>query len=73
VDQAEHAFRALRQRDGTSADLQLARLLERSGRSAEALQAYQFVAYAWRNADPELRPQVEEARRAVARLSAAGR
>ncbi len=27
--------------------------------------------YAWRNADPELRPLIEEARRAVTRLSEA--
>jgi tetratricopeptide (TPR) repeat protein len=72
LDQAEHAFRALWQQDGTPAWLELARILERTGRTAEALEAYQFVAYAWRNADPELQPIVEEARRAVARLSRTG-
>jgi tetratricopeptide (TPR) repeat protein len=72
LDQAERAFRALWQQDGTPAYLQLARILERTGRPAEAREAYQFVAYAWRNADPELQPMVEEARRAVARLSRAG-
>ncbi|HET6638761.1 MAG TPA: tetratricopeptide repeat protein, partial [Gemmatimonadota bacterium] len=72
LDQAEHAFRALWRQDGTPAYLELARILERTGRPAEARDAYQFVVYAWRNADPELRPMVEEARRAVARLSRAG-
>jgi tetratricopeptide (TPR) repeat protein/TolB-like protein len=72
LDQAEHAFRALWRQDGTPAYLELARILERTGRTAEAREAYQFVAYAWRHADPELQPQVEEARQAVARLSRAG-
>ncbi len=72
LDQAERAFRALWRQDGTPAYLQRARILERTGRPAEALEAYRFVAYAWRHADPELQPQVEEARRAVARLSRMG-
>ena len=72
LDQAEHAFRALWQQDETAAYLELARILERTGRPAEAREAYQFVAYAWRHADPELQPQVEEARQAVARLLRAG-
>ncbi|HTN87138.1 MAG TPA: tetratricopeptide repeat protein, partial [Sorangium sp.] len=73
LDEAEHAFRALwGQQDGVPARLQLARVLERKGRPVEAREAYQFVAYAWRHADPELQPQVDEARRAVARLSGAG-
>lgn len=71
-DEAEHAFRALwSQRDAAPAHLQLARILERAGRLAEAREAYQFVAYAWRHADPELQPQVDEARQALARLSRA--
>jgi tetratricopeptide (TPR) repeat protein len=72
LDQAERAFRALRQWDGAPgppAYLQLGRILERTGRRAEAREAYEFFAYAWRNADPELQPMVDEARRAVARLS----
>jgi uncharacterized protein HemY len=73
LDEAEQAFRALwNQRDGAPARMQLARTLERRGRSAEALEAYRYVAYAWRNADPELQPVVEEARRAVVRLTPAG-
>jgi tetratricopeptide (TPR) repeat protein len=73
LDEAEHAFRALwDQRDGTSARWQLARLLERRGRPAEAVEAYRYVAYAWRHADPELQPVVEEARRAVGRLTPTG-
>ena len=74
LDQAERAFRALWQnRDGAPASLQLARILERTGRLDEAREAYQFVAYAWRHADPELLPLVSEARQAVARLSRAGK
>jgi tetratricopeptide (TPR) repeat protein len=69
LDRAERAFRALWKHDGTPAYLQLARILERTGRPAEAREAYQFVADAWRQADPELQPLVEEARQAVARLS----
>jgi tetratricopeptide (TPR) repeat protein len=72
LDQAERAFRALWRQDGTPAYLQLARMLERTGRPAEALEAYKFVAYAWRHADPELQPAVEEARQAVTRLSPLG-
>jgi tetratricopeptide (TPR) repeat protein len=69
LDQAERAFRALWQWDGPLAHLYLGRLLERTGRPAEAREAYEFFAYAWRNADPELQPAVHEARQAVARLS----
>ncbi len=72
LDQAERAYRALWQQDFTAARLQLARILERAGRPAEARVAYRFVADAWRNADPELQPQLEEARQAVLRLSPAG-
>jgi tetratricopeptide (TPR) repeat protein len=69
LDQAERAFRALWRQDQTPSYLELARILERTGRPAQALEAYKFVAYAWRHADPELQPQVEEARQAAARLS----
>ncbi len=78
LDQAERAFRALRtagavgQGSGPLAYLYLGRILERTGRPAEAREAYEFFAYAWRNADPELEPLIEEAREAVARLSDAG-
>lgn len=71
LDQAERAFRALWHQDFTAARLQVARILERTGRRADARAAYQFVAYAWRHADPELQPQVEEARQAIRRLSPA--
>ncbi|HUQ15456.1 MAG TPA: protein kinase [Gemmatimonadales bacterium] len=71
LDQAERAFRALWQWDGPLAYLYLGRLLERTGRPAEAREAYEFFAYAWRNADPGLQPMVDEARQAVARLSGA--
>ncbi|HET8650808.1 MAG TPA: hypothetical protein VFL95_12260, partial [Gemmatimonadales bacterium] len=68
-EEAERAFRALwAQRDGVPARLQLARLLEKSGRPAEARAAYQYIVYAWRDADPELQPVVADARAAVERL-----
>lgn len=70
LDEAERAFRSLwDQRGGAWARLHLARILERRGRRAEALEAYRYVAYAWRHADPELQPMVDEARQAVQRLS----
>lgn len=69
LDQAERTFGALRRWDGPPAYLSLGRILERTGRPAEARQAYAFVTYAWRNADPELQPPVDEARRALARLA----
>ncbi|HEX6644665.1 MAG TPA: protein kinase [Gemmatimonadales bacterium] len=71
LDEAERVFRALwSNQDGAPARLQLARILERTGRPAEARREYEFVAFAWRNADPELEPTVREAREAMARLSA---
>jgi tetratricopeptide (TPR) repeat protein len=71
LDVAERAVRALwEQHGGAPARMHLARILERRGRSAEALEAYRYVAYAWRNADPELQPMVAEARQAIQRLSA---
>ncbi|HET8634585.1 MAG TPA: protein kinase [Gemmatimonadales bacterium] len=70
LDEAERAFRSLwDQRGGAWARLHLARILERRGRRAEALEAYRYVAYAWRHADPELQPVVDEARQAEQRLS----
>jgi tetratricopeptide (TPR) repeat protein len=71
LDQAERAYRALGQRNGPLAYLYLGRILERKGRQAEAREAYELFAYAWRNADRELQPLVDEARRAVGRLAAA--
>jgi hypothetical protein len=40
-------------------------------RPAEALEAYEFFATAWRHADPELQPLIDEARQAITRLSGA--
>ncbi len=51
------------------AALERGRVHERLGNRAEAAQAYSFVGDAWRNADPELQPIVEEARAALARLT----
>ncbi len=68
LDDAERAF--LRLWDEPTAHLYLGRIYERTGRTAEALEAYEFVLYAWRNADPELEPLIDEARRAVTRLAA---
>jgi tetratricopeptide (TPR) repeat protein len=71
LDQAERAFRALWSWDGPPAYLYLGRIYERTGRTAEAVDAYEYVIHAWRDADPELQPLVEEARQAVTRLSGA--
>ena len=71
LDLAERAFRALWEWDGPTAQLYLGRIYERTGRTAQALEAYQFVLDAWRNADPELQPLIDEARSAVTRLSGA--
>jgi serine/threonine-protein kinase len=71
LDLAERAFRALWHWDGPAAQLYLGRIYERTGRTTEALEAYEQVIYGWRNADPELQPLVDEARRAITRLSGA--
>lgn len=47
------------------------RAQEKLGREAEAIEAYEYVLAAWQDADPELRPRVEAARRAITRLSGA--
>ena len=53
--------------------LERGRVNERLGNREKAVESYSFVAAAWRNADPELQPLVEEAKEAVARLTAEGR
>ena len=50
--------------------LERGRIAERLGDHATAAQNYGFVVAVWRNADPELRPYVEEAHAALARLGA---
>jgi hypothetical protein len=50
--------------------LEQARVAERLGDEARALEAYRFVAAPWRHADAELQPFVEEARRALERMRA---
>ena len=69
---AERAYRRLATgtgiSDGPLAYLYLGRLYERTGRPAEARNAYGSFASAWRRADPELQPLVDEARLALARL-----
>ena len=39
------------------------------GDAAAAIDAYEYALLAWRNADPEFRPRIEAARRAITRLS----
>jgi eukaryotic-like serine/threonine-protein kinase len=46
-----------------------ARAAERLGERERAIREYQFVADAWRNADPDLQPYVVEARRALGGLT----
>jgi len=41
---------------------------ERLGKNEEAIPAYRLVADWWRNADPELQPNVAEARAGLKRL-----
>lgn len=48
--------------------LERGRVHERLGNRDAALEAYGYVAAAWANADPELRPYVNEARAGLARL-----
>lgn len=48
-----------------------ARILEELGRTEEALAHYQKFVGLWRDADPELRPQVAEAEERIAELTAA--
>ena len=45
-----------------------ARVHDRLGNREQALDAYQYVADAWRNADPELAPVVREAKAALGRM-----
>jgi hypothetical protein len=49
--------------------LERARLAERLGDREKAVTSYQFVADAWRHADPELQPYVVEARSGLERLT----
>jgi len=49
--------------------LEAARIHERLGQREEAMTKYRFVAAAWRHADPELQPYVDEANAAMRRLS----
>ena len=50
--------------------LERGRVNERLGNWEKAVESYSFVAAAWRNADPELQPLVQEAKAALARLTA---
>ena len=54
------------------AKLETARAAERRGQRDRAVEDYRFVLNVWRHADPELRPHVDEARAALARLSGEG-
>lgn len=50
------------------ATYQLARVQEELGLHSEARENYEYFAFAWRDADPELQPVVVEARQAATRL-----
>jgi tetratricopeptide (TPR) repeat protein/TolB-like protein len=50
-----------------------ARIHEELGQYEEAREDYELFAYAWRNADPELQPMVEDARAAARRLTSVTR
>ena len=49
--------------------LERARVAERLGQHDKAVQEYGYLADLWRTADPELRPEVEEANAALKRLT----
>jgi tetratricopeptide (TPR) repeat protein len=49
----------------------LAKIYEELGDHARARESYELFAIAWKDADPELQPKVEEARAAVQRLTSA--
>jgi tetratricopeptide (TPR) repeat protein len=51
-------------------ELERGRVAERLRDAPRAIEGYQYVVDMWRHADPELQPFVEEARQALARLSA---
>lgn len=53
--------------------LERARVSERLGKRAEAIEGYSLVVDAWANADAELQPMVSEAREALGRLRADSR
>jgi eukaryotic-like serine/threonine-protein kinase len=52
--------------------LERARVNERIGERAKAIDSYAFVASAWQRADPELQPAVVEAKSALKRLGVRG-
>jgi hypothetical protein len=56
--------------DAVVAALEGGLLHERLGNREQAITALTFVVDAWRNADPELQPVVDDARAALARLAA---
>lgn len=77
LEQAERAFRrmaTLPELPGAEplAHLHLGRIYERTDRPADALEAFESFASAWRGADPELQPLVREAQSAVTRLAGRG-
>ena len=49
--------------------LEAARAAERLGERERGARAFQYVVDAWRHADPELKPQVDEARQGLLRLT----
>ena len=49
--------------------LERGRVAERLGQHDKAVQEYRYVVDLWRTADPELRPEVEEANAALKRLA----
>jgi class 3 adenylate cyclase/tetratricopeptide (TPR) repeat protein len=63
-------FKSLWQLDPYSV-YEVARAEEKLGREAEAIVAYEYVVAALHDADPELKPRFEAARRAITRLSGA--
>jgi tetratricopeptide (TPR) repeat protein len=49
-------------------EFESAKIYEELGEFEKARESYEYVLVAWRDADPELRPRIEAARQALARL-----
>jgi tetratricopeptide (TPR) repeat protein len=52
----------------TFRELESAKIYEELGEFEKARESYEYALLAWRDADPELRPRIEAARQALARL-----
>ena len=54
-------------------EFESAKIYEELGEFEKARESYEYALLAWRDADPELQPRIQEARRALVRLLREGR